>query len=439
MSDILFSPVGNTDPMKYDRDGSLLHIIRHYSPDKIILYMSHEILEHHRNDDRYCFMIRKLGELKGKEYDVQIIEDDAMTDPQEYDSVYGCFDPIIRKLHNSLEPGDRLLLNIASGTPAMKSALLVISNMMEYNDNIFLLQVRSPNKSGNTKQEKNDPYDVSLLWENNKDNEEDCENRCGEPIECHHMVKLIKIKEIIKLISAYDYEAAHTISKDMGSEISRESADLLEIAALRFRLDEAGINKIDSKDKNKLFPVKLHEKKRIFEYALSVDIKRRRGDYADFLRAITPLVVDMFEIILRDKFDVNISEYMDPYGKWDIRKLNDTRYKMILDEKYNGFNGGFVYSDHLASLIEKLSNDPALKKDVTDLRSAEEKVRNKAAHEIVSVNDKYIKSMTGKSAAEIFAMIKRLISQCGIRADDNAWNSYDDMNRKIIKSLESIR
>ena len=39
---ILFSPVGGTDPVSENnyRDGSMLHICRHYKPDKVILYLS---------------------------------------------------------------------------------------------------------------------------------------------------------------------------------------------------------------------------------------------------------------------------------------------------------------------------------------------------------------------------------------------------------------
>lgn len=39
---ILFSPVGGTDPIKYFKDGLMLHICRHYQPDVVYLYLSHE-------------------------------------------------------------------------------------------------------------------------------------------------------------------------------------------------------------------------------------------------------------------------------------------------------------------------------------------------------------------------------------------------------------
>ena len=45
MAKILFSPIGGSDPIRNFRDGSMLHICRYYKPDKVILYMSREMLE----------------------------------------------------------------------------------------------------------------------------------------------------------------------------------------------------------------------------------------------------------------------------------------------------------------------------------------------------------------------------------------------------------
>lgn len=41
----LFSPIGNTDPIKYLYDGSMLHICRYYEPDVVYLYLSKEMAE----------------------------------------------------------------------------------------------------------------------------------------------------------------------------------------------------------------------------------------------------------------------------------------------------------------------------------------------------------------------------------------------------------
>lgn len=36
---VLFSPIGNTDPWSNERDGAMLHIVRHYRPEKVILFL----------------------------------------------------------------------------------------------------------------------------------------------------------------------------------------------------------------------------------------------------------------------------------------------------------------------------------------------------------------------------------------------------------------
>ena len=36
---VLFSPIGNSDPWSNDRDGAMLHIVRHYKPDVVVLFL----------------------------------------------------------------------------------------------------------------------------------------------------------------------------------------------------------------------------------------------------------------------------------------------------------------------------------------------------------------------------------------------------------------
>lgn len=57
---ILFSPVGNTDPIRYNKDGSMLHICRVYKPDVVYLYLSQEMAENQKKDGRYTTALRFL-------------------------------------------------------------------------------------------------------------------------------------------------------------------------------------------------------------------------------------------------------------------------------------------------------------------------------------------------------------------------------------------
>lgn len=52
-----------------------------------------------------------------------------------------------------------------------------------------------------------------------------------------------------------------------------------------------------------------NEKKVLFEYMLALDLKVKRGEYADFIRAITPLGVDLLEIVLEQSCDIDITRY----------------------------------------------------------------------------------------------------------------------------------
>ena len=57
MAKILFSPIGGSDPIRNFRDGSMLHICRYYLPDKVILYLTGEMYQHHLQDNRYVFTL----------------------------------------------------------------------------------------------------------------------------------------------------------------------------------------------------------------------------------------------------------------------------------------------------------------------------------------------------------------------------------------------
>ena len=40
---ILVSVVGRTDPMRSEHDGPIMHIIRHYRPERAVLFLTEEI------------------------------------------------------------------------------------------------------------------------------------------------------------------------------------------------------------------------------------------------------------------------------------------------------------------------------------------------------------------------------------------------------------
>ena len=173
---ILFSPVGGTDPISENnyRDGSMLHICRYYKPDKVILYLSKEMAEKHHKYNPYGYCIEKLAELQNRHIDVEYIERNELTKVQEYDYFYKDFRNILKGIMEDMDEGDEFLLNISSGTPAMKSGLVVLKTLGEIP--CRTIQVVTP--SGKMNEHSHQVTDYAFLWELDEDNITGFENRC---------------------------------------------------------------------------------------------------------------------------------------------------------------------------------------------------------------------------------------------------------------------
>lgn len=438
---ILFTPVGGTDPISSTNcfDGAILHICRYYKPDKVIMYMSKEMLENQNKDDRYRYCLDKLCELQQRSMKYEIIEKNELTKVHEFDFYYEEFKECISKIYEAMDDTDELLLNVSSGTPAMKSGLLVLQTMEEYPAK--LIQVATPEKRINEHHHKN--YDVETLWELDEDNQQDAENRCSE-IECPSLQKLKKEEVIKKHVLSYDYRAALTVANTMKEEDTQNYKSYLELAEKRLLLDISVVDRIAQKISFDCIPVKSSAERMLFEYALCMMIKLKKGEYVDFIRAITPILVDLFEIVLKAQCKLDVNNYCVQLRKkdgtsqrrWATEKLKGTELGQVLDEAFSGnFKFGDVYSVHIKALIEHFSKDTQLNELVNNLRLVEEKIRNTAAHDIVSVTDKTIEERTGFSADNIMKMIQKLFSYTSIKVKKEYWDSYDLMNQRILERI----
>lgn len=433
----LFSPVGNTDPIKYFHDGSMLHICRHYRPDVVYLYLSREMIENHEKDNRYVQTIELLGKALGYLIEVHVIENKKMVDVQQYDIFYTEFRKIIGDIEKQKDKEDILLVNMASGTPAMKSALLVMATLAEYR---FLpIQVSTPKKKGNLEYENRDDYDVETNWELNEDNKPDSSNRCSE-IKCLNLMRLLKLDIIKKHLLSYDYRAALDVGKDIKDDISVEAYNWLEAAEARAMLDWNRMNKALPKGNGIVPEVKNRDIRRsLFEYTLLLDLKLKKGEYADFVRAMTPLGVDLLELVIEKYCGIDMSAYYrgkQSQKKWNDKKLAGTQMLKILQGNYPSFRTGPVYSSQLINVIEAKCSDELLKKRTKELVDVEQKARNIAAHNIVSVTDDWVKEQTGKNVSEIMWLIKYICMAVKINTREENWKAYDKMNEHIINILE---
>ena len=335
---ILFTPVGGTDPISLNNyhDGSILHICRFYKPDKVILYMSKEMLDFQEKDDRYRYCLDRLAKMQDRPMIYEIIERRELTKVHEFDYFYEDFRKVISHIYETMDDSDTLLLNVSSGTPAMKSGLLVLQTLGEFPAKV--IQVATP--VGKLNEQVHEGYDVETLWELDEDNQEGAQNRCKE-IQCPTLSKIKKEEIIKKHILVYDYQAALDVADSLPAEQTVQYRDLIYQAARRVLLDFANVDKTIQKTKFQCLPVRSSSQRKYFEYALTIDIRLKRGEYVDFIRSITPIVVDLFEMILKKQCGIIVDDYCDQYKRagqwkrmWSAKKLNGTEVGKVLNSHY---------------------------------------------------------------------------------------------------------
>ena len=439
---ILFSPVGGTDPVSESnmQDGALIHICRFYRPDTVYLYLTGEMVIKHNSDNRYIYCLERLAENLNIEIKCIPIEKPNLIKVQEFDFFYKEFLEIINDIRSQMDESDKLLINISSGTPAMKSGLLVLYSISDFD--ATLIQVSTPVKSMNEHHhDKN--LNIKDLWECNIDNDPDTENRCKE-VNCPTLENLTSEKIIEQHLKAYDYSAAYLVAKTL-----KKNADnylkYIEAAVKRNSLDYySAMNVFSGSDKKNIFPVQDGLCMKYFEYIQNLDIKCRRQEFADFIRAISPIVLELFIMAVKNKTGINVHDYTiirNNVEKWDKKRLTkapeiDTILNNAYSKEYRNFDYSFIKSDHLLKIIENKISDKDILILAQEIRDIEQTVRNIAAHQIAIIDNDYILKETKLSASKICDKLKKLFNCTCRHINDDCWNSYDYMNNYIIERIK---
>ena len=86
--------------------------------------------------------------------------------------------------------------------------------------------------------------------------------------------------------------------------------------------------------------------------------------------------------------------------------------------------------------VRKALKDDKLKNDVEAIREIEERMRNLAAHEIVTITDDNVPTYLGKGVtiSGIYSDLQYL-TQMALKVKKENWSSYDEMNRMICDKL----
>lgn len=437
---ILFSPLGDTDPVRGCYDGAMLHIVRHYQPERIVLFYTHDMAEKERHDHRYTRAVQRLApECQIEEVFTEI------RDAHLYESFSRILPQEVLRIRETY-PGSTLLLNLSSGTPQMKTVLAMLASDMEH---CIGVQVAAPARHSNRANEATqDAEDIDALLENNFDNEEGAENRCEEPpLSAFHYYA--ERSRILSLIDSYEYAAAGKIARRSALVPSEASLLLSHAERRNMLLTEEAKAVLREYEGKKLFPF-TGKTEELVEYFLMMQIDQETGRLSNLMLRMIPFLYEFLREYTAKNLTIPIRSLCEP--RHGVRLLVRERLTVQEKELLAALDREFPYgyrdqplSFYLLSLCCTYAGEAQRIRDaklhtavMVELESIADirQLRNEAAHEIVNVTEDQFRQKVGmgsQEAVSCFCRMLALVYGDKVRA---MRSTYRDLNAWIGQALE---
>ena len=447
MKRILFSPLGDTDPIRDCHDGACLHILRHYQPERVVLFYTKDMENKERRDHRYTRAIHKLSpncaieEIFSGIVAAYLYEEFSKILPEAVQSVRDRY------------PEHEILINLSSGTPQMKTVLAMLAADTERCRGI---QVPSHSGKSNRKNKPaSDDVDVDILLEVNVDDEEGAKNRCEEPplsVFRYHAEK----NRIISLIHASEYNAALTLARS-SSLVPADAKQLLKHAAARTDLLPDKARKILAEYNGQKLFLFTGEEELLIEYFLIMQIDQENDHLSNFMLRISPFLdkflLDYVQKNVRGgrqnpKNILNLSRYIkrkDGY-RLERERIEQTAPKLLtrLDREYGGYKDSdlsftllIYYCDYMQE--EGLTKDTKLHDDMMaelgklgDIRI----LRNNVAHQITNVTRESFQKVTQMTPPALMAIFTQMLTLVYGGKVKEALTTYSRINSWLEEALE---
>ena len=439
MERILFSPLGDTDPVRGCYDGAMLHILRHYHPARVVLFYTKDMAEKEHRDHRYTRAIHRTAP--------DCVIEEIFTDIQEahlYESFSQILPQEVLRLRSE-HPGAQILLNLSSGTPQMKTVLAMLAADL---DGCVGIQVAAPaRRSNRTNEATQDAEDVAALLENNFDEEEGAKNRCDAPplgIFRYYAER----SRIQSLIESYEYAAALKIAR-RSPLVLRAAVTLLAHAEKRSALrTEEAKDILREHEGRKLFPLS-GRTETLVEYFLIMQMDQETGRLSNLMLRMIPFLYEF----LRDYVEQNVLPLRElserrggvPYLVRDKLATREPALLAHLDAEFpRGYSEqplSFYILHHVCAYAEERgsAHDAALHtelmEELTKITRVRE-LRNSVAHEITNVTEALFRAKMGigsQEALSCFCRMLALVYGDKVRA---VRSTYRDLNVWIGQALE---
>lgn len=440
---ILYSAVGDTDPIRGYHDGAMLHILRHYHPDKLVLFLSKEMVEKEEDRGVYTKAIKSVDEAVA----IDLIKTD-LVDVHKIDALMPMVDDFYRLREEY--PDSEILLNLSSGTPQMKEIMSYLS--IEYDD-VIGIQVDSPQKSSNRSEAAlQDDEDIETAIECNIDSEASSPCRCHEPHLNYLKRNRLKL-ELITALRSYDYSKAKMLFSSYQNTFPQNTwtDDGINIALkhaqnrLNLKYEDAikiccrvGSNSITSVyDERKII--------KLDEYLMLMEVRLKQGQIEDFILKISPFMSELMRFYLAKYWNVRWSNVCFEESK-KSNKINMGLFEKEYPELYKSwakkkraYRQDYIECSlsHLLEMLREMKNvDSTLFSQLESIREVEKKIRNKLAHEMIVFAEADICKQVGiQSLHSFFQDIRKVFYTIIDESQPRKKLVYDLVNEYIIGEL----
>ena len=414
---ILISAVGDTDPIRNFHDGPLLHIVRVYRPEKIVLVHSERSLTKHDK------LVKALKSIK--DYSPEIIQDGGVLPDAQvaiFDEMYDTVSSIVKKYISD----DEIILNISSATPQIISAMFAVNRISDFN--VTAVQVVTPQHKSNEGLRHDNQEDIDTLIETNLDNQSDYENRTLEDTGMKFSLDLTK-RNLKALIDNYDYQGALELLRAL--KLPKKQESFSNIKELRKKLTEISdtIKIQGMPDKIVKANLSTQAKSALNSY-LNIDRNHKQGNIAEVLIRVKSLVEFILEDYLNNHF-LDVITYKEDGKPF----LNALKYPEILKKfqenakkRDQEYHRGYLSLHGYIGILKFFEPNHDLLKHIYKIQEINQ-VRNQVAHSLQAFDRKNLK----KVSSAVFASKQILLASFDI---DNHWFSfYEDLNQEIKKLL----
>lgn len=442
---VLFSCVGTTDPIRGMHDGAMLHIMRHYRPELVVMYVSPEMKAHDAKDNRYMLAFESIQQCY-PDYHPKIQRiDGTAVDVSEFDVFYDPFQKIVKELSGQY-PDAEILLNLSSGSTQMKMTMALLAMDLRYRTKG--IQVKNfENRSGTSERSSEKSYDVQAEIELNEDNDDTSPNRCSEP-ELFLIRRNEERQRIKAMLDQYNYKALGAMLDAIPSDCRK----LVRHLAYRsdFNLTQAEALAKDLSIPFSLFPMRPcnswtvnRQYREESEYLLCLELMQKTGALTNFVLRLNPLVLRLQQAYLKricsfDCRQITISKGSRILISRDKIHALDSDLEVYLDQYFNIFRNNtdisIIFCNALLTYLGKADTEAGKLFDA--LERLNQNQRNAAAHTLNNTIEKDIYDLTGLSSKKLVEQLKSLMYEIySDLCDPKLFYIYDTCNKHIYQKL----